>query len=274
MNAMTIIAVSLVARANCCIDCGAAITAHSRGRCITCGHAGMKRGVPDDFADVLKTLGSAHAAKHYRTSLSTLTRWRRECGMSKHERAKPCPPRPASRRRGFEQAPQFNNRDLSMVGQAADFLRRFGAINRCDHDGKFNHKGDFWRRNHRVVTPEHLIKVAVNLGFRYEYSVEPGEVPAGFDAIASHGVLVASSYFGMSRRTVARLKRERCPTRPGRRSKPIPDDLGARAPQMSLRALSAHYNAAQGTIIKWLREAGISIADRKHMGRKFDASRA
>lgn len=253
-----------------CCDCGEATSPHSRGRCVKCGHANMKRAVPDDFAQVLRSLGSQGAAKHYRTSLSTLTRWRRECGMAKHHRAKPSAAG-GMRRSGFTERPLMQARDMSFVGQAADYLRRYGSIHRCNHDGSFNPKGDHWRRNNRIVTSDHIVKIAINLGYRYEYPIEPGEVPAGFTSVAETGIRIAERFFGLSRRTVAQWKRERCPSPRGARRKDAPNDLGNIATRLSLRAMADHYQVSKGTVIRWLREADLSISDRKSLGKRLNS---
>ncbi len=147
-----------------CSDCGAEITEHSRGRCETCAYAAMRKPAPDDLAAVLRRLGSCGAAKHYKSSLSTVTRWRREIGMSKHERAR-VTRRPAYQ--GFKPAPFRAVRDFSIVGQAADFLRRFGPVSRCGEDGKYPKRGvgQFWNRNGYVLTDDELMAKARRLGW-------------------------------------------------------------------------------------------------------------
>ncbi|WP_374413250.1 hypothetical protein [Novosphingobium colocasiae] len=236
---------------NRCIDCGETISAQSRGRCVKCGHISMKRTVPDDFTEVLRALGSQRAAKHYKTSLSTLTRWRRECGMAKHHRAKPAAP---MRRTGFTERPITMRRDTSHIGQAAEYLQRYGSIHRCGPAGEFDPKGDHWRRNNRVITSEQMVKAAISLGFHYDYPIADGEVPIGFDAIASIGIRTAHSYFGLTRKAVMHLKRERCPAKPGRKLREAPSDILATANKMSIRAMAAHYGASPATVQKWLRE--------------------
>lgn len=253
---------------NYCVDCGAPISPHSRGRCIPCGHRGMKRDVPDDFADILRSLGSRGAARHYKTSLSTLTRWRRECGMHKHQRAKPTIM--AARRTGFAERPLMQNRDMSFAGQAADYLKRFGSLHRCNSDGSFNPKGDCWRRNNRVVTSDRLIKIAVSLGFRYESPVDE-DVPEGFVSVAEAGVRTAAAFFGRSYRTTASLKRRLCPSPQGAPRKPVPSDIDKIANRLSLRAMADHYQVNRRTVLRWLREEGISISNRKHLGKRLNS---
>lgn len=154
-------------RAHHCIDCGTPISPYSRGRCRSCGYKGLKREVPDDFAKVVRVMGSQGAARHYHTSLSTVTRWRREMGMVKHERAK----RPSFsgggtfRTRGFVERPLMTNRDFTLAGQAAEFLRHYGSVYRCDASGKPNAKGTHWKRNFSILTDDQIVSRAKRLGF-------------------------------------------------------------------------------------------------------------
>lgn len=67
------------------------------------------------------------------------------------------PPRPAaSPKRAFEQ-PQ---RDMSPTGIAADYLKRFTAVIRCDINGRPLPDGFFWRYGRVVLTDEQLIERA------------------------------------------------------------------------------------------------------------------
>lgn len=152
-----------------CKTCGTQISRYSRGHCRRCGYLGLKRSCPDDFLGVLHRLGSQGAAKHFNASLSTVTRWRRECGMVLHERARRAPhPGPMFKaRQGFLiiDRPQ---RDMSLAGQAADHLRQFGSVYRCDANGKASPKGTHWRRNNAVLTDAEIMARAERLGWKVE----------------------------------------------------------------------------------------------------------
>ncbi|WP_311271067.1 hypothetical protein [Sphingobium sp. WCS2017Hpa-17] len=114
---------------------------------------------------ILRKLGSCGAAKHYRSSLSTVTRWRREIGLLPHERTRYR--QPTFRQQMFKQAPLRVVRDYTSVGQAADFLRRFAAVYRCDEKGQVPKRGGglFWNRNGYVLTDEELMAKARRLGW-------------------------------------------------------------------------------------------------------------
>lgn len=153
-------------RGTVCRDCGAPISRISRGRCKQCAYVGLKRPVPADFAQVLRNLGSQGAAKHYQTSLTTLTRWRREIGLMRHERAVKVIMTKTVRPRAFVERPLLLVRDITLPGQAADFLRRWGAVYRCDATGKANAKGTHWRRFYSVLTDDEIVRTATRLGWR------------------------------------------------------------------------------------------------------------
>jgi len=150
-------------RGNHCTDCNAPISPYSRGRCRKCGYSALVRPVPEDFLAVLRKLGSQGAARHYHSSLATVTRWRRELDLKPQYRAKKGIGQ--SRFRGFTERPLINHRDLTMAGQAVEFLRRYGAVYRCDGDGKPNAKGSHWRRNYSILSDEQVIYQATRLGW-------------------------------------------------------------------------------------------------------------
>lgn len=148
-----------------CKSCGTQISRYSRGHCRSCGYIGLKRDCPGDFLAVLKNLGSQGAAKHFSASLSTVTRWRHEEGLALHMRAKHgvVGGNPSFRVAMGRIAPR--NRDMSMAGQAADFLRQFGSVYRCNERGKPDAKGTHWRRNLSVLSDDEMIARAARLGW-------------------------------------------------------------------------------------------------------------
>lgn len=147
-----------------CRDCGCKINRGSRGRCKACATVGQLRARPADFLETLRKLGSQGAARHYHASFSTVTRWRRELELKPQARMKRGigQSRPD---RGFTPRPVLNNRDMSLVGQAVDYLRRFGSVYRCDASGKAVTKGTHWRRNFAVMTDDDVIQRAERLGW-------------------------------------------------------------------------------------------------------------
>lgn len=149
-----------------CIDCGRPVGRHSKGRCQTCGHKGLLRTCPEDFVTELKRLGgSKAAAAHYQASLKTITRWRTESGLTFGRRVKKRP-----RGQGFGRPGGLPRveifRDMSTPGHAADYLRRYGAVYRCDERGKPVPKGGHWNRNGHVLTDADVIARASRLGWK------------------------------------------------------------------------------------------------------------
>jgi DNA-directed RNA polymerase subunit RPC12/RpoP len=151
-----------------CVDCGAPISDISRGRCVRCGHRPMVRKCPEDFLAILATTGSRLAAAHYRASLKTITRWRREHGLAPNYRARRGSSTGRLNRSRFTMAPKalLVHRDFTMPGRAADYLQRFGPVYRCLTTGKAHPKGTYWNRNGYVLTDAQLIDRALRLGWK------------------------------------------------------------------------------------------------------------
>jgi hypothetical protein len=148
-----------------CVDCGAPISAYSRGRCEPCAYLTMRRPMPEDFMIILKRLGSAGAARHYRSSLSTITKWRRDLEIRPNARAK----KPTARRTYPTKCNiNYQHREWTRPAQAAYFLQRFDAVFRCDEHGHVPKKGEalFWYRNGRVLTDDEIMAKAARLGWK------------------------------------------------------------------------------------------------------------
>lgn len=148
-----------------CRDCGAIINRSSRGQCKPCATVGLRRSCPEDFLFILRRLGSQGASRHYRASLSTVTRWRRELELKPQTRMKVGIGQ-SRMSPGFMPRPLLLYRDMTIAGQAADYLRRYGSVYRCDENGKPNSKGTHWRRGLSIITDDSLIHRAVRLGWK------------------------------------------------------------------------------------------------------------
>lgn len=57
------------------------------------------------------------------------------------------------------------HRDNSVAGQAADYLRRFGPVVRCNAKGRYDENGTHWRRNASILTADEIIERAEANGF-------------------------------------------------------------------------------------------------------------
>ena len=137
--------------------------------------------IPDDFAERWKTSSQIQLARHYVRSTSTISAWVERLGLHRprgpHIVPKAPAPRPSRKRTSsvavksdparlikpdaFRTAPLDRvQRDMSDAGQAADFLRRFGPVYRCDVRGRPLSDGFFWRRGNAVMTDAELIERA------------------------------------------------------------------------------------------------------------------
>lgn len=151
-------------RGDLCTECGEKISPCSRGRCRRCAYSTFKRSVPIDFLIILRARGSLGAARYFKASLSTVTRWRRECGVKPQDRAVKSSAG-KSVRRAFRQTPLAQQRDCSAAGLAAEFLRKSSPIFRCDQRGRLNPKGKFWHRGGYVLSDDEVIVRAQRQGW-------------------------------------------------------------------------------------------------------------
>lgn len=116
--------------------------------------------MPADFADNAKRMTRNELARHYGRSDATIRRLLRVAGIEAMRRQD----RPKV---GYLKAPVDRaHRDLSRAGMAADFLRYYGGLSRCDADGAFNPNGDHWRRGSTILTADEVIARAEAKGWR------------------------------------------------------------------------------------------------------------
>lgn len=200
-----------------CLGCGKPISATSRGQCKAC--VKRRRPVPQDFGEVIARMGSARAARHYHSSLSTVTRWRRELGMAPHTSAKPSRPRIGGNLRGCTKSYLVREKIFSRVELAAEHLQRLGPTFRCGATGEAVTRGQYWNRAGHVLTDYELIDRALAAGW-----VET------FPAWASDGLSPAK------RRLAARNARIVLDYKRGRTMRAIGEDHGITRPAV-LRVL-------------------------------------
>ncbi|NYD88777.1 hypothetical protein [Sphingomonas melonis] len=143
---------------------------------------------PSDFAEKWAEKTNAALCGHYRRGWNTIARWSKELGLvrpvrlpapravparkkrvtvdfvrSARERSGPPPQRPNA----YQAATMTRAiRDMSPAGQAADYLRRFGPVVRCDERGRYNENGTHWRRGSTVLTAADVIARAEFNGWR------------------------------------------------------------------------------------------------------------
>lgn len=147
------------------------------------------RPMPEGFRDVFADKSIPVLKKLYKASGETVRRWIREAGQvrrignphhhkkaaTKHivkrepkgkvtylAEAKAARPRPVtvSRKPGNPGIVNRVERDMTRVGQAADFLRKFGGVWRCTPTGSPAPDGTHWRRGSSILTDAEIIERA------------------------------------------------------------------------------------------------------------------
>lgn len=128
--------------------------------------------IPADFAELWQTNSLLWLSAHFECSLSTAAGWAKLLGLvrargahitARKVEAKPAKPAPLRliKPNAYQNAPVNKfQRDMSAPGQAADFLRKFGPVYRCDVRGRPLSDGFFWRRGNAVMTDDELIERA------------------------------------------------------------------------------------------------------------------
>ena len=166
------------------------------------GVSGQPRPVPRDFAAVGALMTNRDLMTHYRVGQQALRRWRQETGVfGEREKKEPAPASFAAvapllskrdlmarygvgimrieRWLGETQTtalrkPQGRTRNIASparievqtdADKAADYLRKFGPVSRCDEAGKPNLRGGHWRRGSFVLTDADIMARARRQGW-------------------------------------------------------------------------------------------------------------
>lgn len=111
------------------------------------------RAVPDDWAEMAPRYTRNQLIQHYRTSDQVVARWERESGIKARR-----PVTGMRMPRGARLTVQA--RPSSIFDDAADVLRRFGAVYRCNEKGGADQKGKWWRVGWSVLTGDELLERA------------------------------------------------------------------------------------------------------------------
>lgn len=115
--------------------------------------------MPENFAAVAPALTLAEARALYGVADELLRRWEATTGV-KLRRLRVTHPA------GRLKMDRDNRRDMSRAGLAADYLRRFGPVFRCDQHGKPSEKGTHWARGRYVLTGAEIIDRAERNGWQ------------------------------------------------------------------------------------------------------------
>ncbi len=133
--------------------------------------------IPTDLREKWEVMSTRALAAHYGRSVATVAAWCHRSGLvrtaawrSPSSQAKPAQPKTKAptpplrigtqRRPDVRSAPTITVRDLSPVGQAAEYLRQFGPVYRCSDSGLADVAGKLWRRGNAILTDAELIERA------------------------------------------------------------------------------------------------------------------
>lgn len=127
---------------------------------------------PADFADLAPTMTMQGLCEHYGCSEWMITQWLRACEVQTRGRIYN---RTASYKRVLPMIADragrsFNPRlhahhDDTLAGRAADHLRRFGPVIRCNSGGRYDPKGDHYLRGSTVLSRAETVERAIAKGF-------------------------------------------------------------------------------------------------------------
>lgn len=127
--------------------------------------------VPADYATATAGMSRRAVAKLHGVSEDTAERWDREqqvvrdCYRGGRPRAVK-PVRRVSIVPTYMTAPVDRpHLDMSYAGRAAEYLRRFGPVIRCDANGRFAIDGTHWRRGSTLLDAAQIVDRAVRNGF-------------------------------------------------------------------------------------------------------------
>lgn len=132
---------------------------------------------PADFAATQEGVKVADLCAHYGVCKAVVQRWLREIGVvrsltaaasaTRTRRQKNETRRPEFSRAAYAMSPKVERPfvDPSPAGQAAEFLRRFGPVVRCDEQGRYDPAGNRWRRGSSLLTADEIIDRAVRNGW-------------------------------------------------------------------------------------------------------------
>lgn len=135
-----------------------------------------QRPCPDGFTGMAGAMTYAELCQHFSAGVEIVRRWSHETGVvigSTRERRSrgriPTPKTPRTRKavhwKQISRPVVRTQTDCSRPGMAAEYLRRFGPVYRCTALGRFDLKGDMWRRGSVVLTDDEIIDRALANGW-------------------------------------------------------------------------------------------------------------
>jgi len=130
-----------------------------------------RKEAPADYATASIGISRRKLAKMHGVSEDTAERWDREHGIVRPRHLpgrKPAekPVRRVSVVPAYMTAPVDRpHLDMSYAGRAAEYLRKFGPVIRCNERGHFDISGAYWRRGSTLLNAAQIIERAARNGF-------------------------------------------------------------------------------------------------------------
>jgi hypothetical protein len=124
-----------------------------------------RRPVPDDWATMCPRLSKTALRRYYTAAGETIDRWIAESGIqplptSDAHRQAGAKAQGGTSRMGRAHFVHVSDRVRSMYDDAANVLRKYGPVSRCDENGKYQQAGDYWRVGWNVITGDELLERA------------------------------------------------------------------------------------------------------------------
>lgn len=116
--------------------------------------SGVSKDAPADFATRAPTMHKMELKRHYKVAEKTINRWLAATG-AQAKVYRPTPTGNMRPSRGGGQIIQF--RAASVHDLAADVLRRFCPVSRCNERGQYEQAGDFWRVGSVICDGDELL---------------------------------------------------------------------------------------------------------------------
>lgn len=126
--------------------------------------------VPDGFALMVPQMTMRELKERFGKGKTTIWKWCQVAGVQPRKASTHPPTRAAGHIHVGRKLNPFDGprRDVSRAGQAADFLRTFAPVVRCNSVGHYDQNGDHWRRGSFVLTADEIIQRATRQGWNPE----------------------------------------------------------------------------------------------------------
>jgi hypothetical protein len=120
--------------------------------------------MPEGFAELQQGKSIVVLAEHYGCGKLPVSRWLKELGIQRERFVSPAPKptKPAHLVRNAYMTTPVDRalKDGSRAGLAADFLRKFGPVWKCNDRGSPDIAGSHWRRGSSILTDAEIIERA------------------------------------------------------------------------------------------------------------------